>query len=146
MNLFYRNKEIYIFFIFSTFQIWVLRAKDFCCWYFAPWIQICGSTYFCGPGSKKLKCCGSNRSGSEALPLSLYFGLDREDQSILCTGESGAGKTENTKKVIQYLAFVAASKPKSSSLIPVAVSIFHSRQNFLCAVIWFSRYDTKNVE
>lgn len=84
--------------------------------------------------------------------LSISF-VDREDQSILCTGESGAGKTENTKKVIQFLAYVAASKPKGSGAVSILkILMYLHLPSLLClslefalwqhCCVWENSYDT----
>ena len=42
--------------------------------------------------------------------------MNRHNQSMLVTGESGAGKTVNTKKVIQYFSLIAAGEKKGDGM------------------------------
>jgi len=97
---------------YELFRIYTYSGLFCICVNPYKWLQIYGDTvigYY--RGKKRTECAPHLYSIADNAYQDML--RDRENQSILITGESGAGKTENTKKVIGYMAAVAGSGSKA---------------------------------
>jgi len=97
---------------YELFRIYTYSGLFCVCVNPYKWLQIYGDTVIgFYRGKKRTECPPHLYSIADNAYQDML--RDRENQSILITGESGAGKTENTKKVIGYMAAVAGSGAKA---------------------------------